>query len=241
MRLILKSHRISKGLVVDLGCGSGLLAEKLSAAGYHVLGIDASPAFISIARKRVPSARFRRGSLFKAALPRCAALVSTGEVLNYMFDPESSLKGLARLFRRVHAALEPGGLFLFDLADPGQVLSGRVVRGFTEGSDWVVLVDKKEDHQRHLLTRRIITFRKAGEKWRRGEEIHRQRLYEPSVVLRLLTRAGFHSRAFRRYGSFRLPEGHTAFLARKARVRGFSATDEHRSGNSGALPLTPST
>jgi 2-polyprenyl-3-methyl-5-hydroxy-6-metoxy-1,4-benzoquinol methylase len=34
----LRKSRISSGLVIELGCGSGILAERLNAAGYDVLG-----------------------------------------------------------------------------------------------------------------------------------------------------------------------------------------------------------
>ena len=45
-------HRsaISDGLVIDLGCGSGILSEAVSQAGYDVLGIDISPAMVAMAR-----------------------------------------------------------------------------------------------------------------------------------------------------------------------------------------------
>ena len=43
---MLRSNGVSKGLVVDLGCGSGLWARELSDAGYGVLGVDISPAMI---------------------------------------------------------------------------------------------------------------------------------------------------------------------------------------------------
>ena len=39
-----------RGLVVDLGCGSGILARDVVDAGYEVLGIDISQAMIALAR-----------------------------------------------------------------------------------------------------------------------------------------------------------------------------------------------
>ena len=69
----------SGGLVVDLGCGSGILAKELSDEGYRVLGFDLSPAMIDIARGRVPTADFRVGSFLSAKLPRCAAVTAIGE------------------------------------------------------------------------------------------------------------------------------------------------------------------
>src|SRR5918993_1577749 len=96
---ILDQSRIPEGLVVDLGCGSGLWAQELVDAGYRVLGIDISEAMVEISRRRVPEAEFRVGSLFDADITPCVAVTAISEVLNYLFDEEAG--GLAPLFRRV--------------------------------------------------------------------------------------------------------------------------------------------
>jgi len=57
------------GLVVDLGCGSGVAARELCGAGYDVLGIDLSSALVETARRRVPSATFQVGSCLSADIP----------------------------------------------------------------------------------------------------------------------------------------------------------------------------
>jgi hypothetical protein len=132
-----------------------------------------------------------------------------------MFDSAGDLQALRGLFRRVHEALNPGGLFVFDIAEPGQVVAGTPTKGFTEGKDWLVLVEKEEDAERSILTRRIITFRKAGRTYRRAEEIHRQRLYSAPAISAELRRAGFRVRPIRSYGSYHLPKAHAAFIARK--------------------------
>jgi SAM-dependent methyltransferase len=208
---ILGRNGIREGLVVDLGCGSGLWARELTRAGYRVLGIDISEAMIEIARRRVPEAEFRVGSLFEADIPPCNAVTALGEVLNYLSDAESDT--LIPLFRCVYGALAPGGVFVFDVAEPGQVAQGTSTRGFTEGKDWVVLVEKEED--RGTLKRRITTFRNVGEHYRRSDEVHRQRLYEAQEVAGELRRVGFRVRTGRGYGRHRLPRAHAAFVARK--------------------------
>ena len=42
----LADARIASGTVVDLGCGSGVLAQALGKAGYHVVGVDQSEAML---------------------------------------------------------------------------------------------------------------------------------------------------------------------------------------------------
>lgn len=212
---ILDRNRIRDGLVVDLGCGGGLWAKELAEAGYRVLGIDVSGQMIEIARKRVPEAEFRVASLFETDLPACGAVTSVGEVLNYLFDPGNDRQALARLFRSIHEALNPGGVFVFDVAEPGQIPRGAATKGFTEGEGWVVLLEKEEDPESGMLTRRIASFRKAGEHYRRDDEVHRLRLYTARDLAGELRRIGFRVRTMRRYGEYRLPKAHAAFVARK--------------------------
>ncbi len=212
---ILAQSGIRDGLVVDLGCGSGLWARELIDAGYSVLGIDISEAMVEIARRRVPEAEFRVGSLFEAEIPPCVAVTAVSEVLNYLFDPENERQGLARLFRRLYDALAPGGVFVFDVLGPGQVAPGATVRGFRVGEDWTVLSEREEDAERGTMTRRIVSFRKVGEHYRRDDEVHRVRLYDPSELSAELRRVGFRVRTMRAYGRYPLAEGLAAFLARK--------------------------
>ena len=190
-------------------------ARELVDAGYSVLGIDISEAMIELSRNRVPEAEFRVGSLFEVEIPPCAAVTAISEVLNYLFDAENELRGLGRLFRRVHDALVPDGVFVFDVLGPGQVPPGARTRGFGVGEDWAVLSELEEDRERGTMERRIVSFRKVGEYYRRDDEVHRVRLYDPSELSAELERAGFRVRTMRSYGDLPLSEGHAAFVARK--------------------------
>jgi SAM-dependent methyltransferase len=213
---ILDQSKILEGLVVDLGCGSGLWARGFVDAGYRVLGIDISEAMVEISRSRVPEAEFRVGSLFDADIPPCAAVTAISEVLNYLFDPENKRRGLTSLFRRVYEALAPGGVFVFDVLGPEQVSPGATVRGLREGEDWAVISEREEEAERGTMTRRIVSFRKVGEHYRRDDEFHRVRLYDPSELSAELRRVGFEVRTMHSYSRYPLAEGHTAFVARKS-------------------------
>jgi SAM-dependent methyltransferase len=215
---LLRRRGRTSGLVVELGCGSGISSRLLLDAGYDVLGFDSSPAMIELARERAPEATFRVASFVDAQLPRCVAATAFGEVLNYAFDERSSERELEALFGRIHAALEPGGLFVCDLVGPGR----RFVRSWAAGDDWAVLVDADEDARHRLLTRRISTFREVGGAYRRSEEVHRQLLYPATTIAGLLRRAGFRVRIRRAYGRFPLRTEVRAFVASPAadRARG---------------------
>lgn len=212
---ILRDNGIPGGLVVDLGCGSGLWARELLRAGCGVLGIDISEAMVEIAREKAPGAGFRVGSLFEAPIPPCDAVTAVGEVLNYLFDPENEERGLEGVFGRVYEALRPGGVFVFDVLGPGQVPLGVASRGWSIGEDWAVLNEKEEDPGRGTMERRIVSFRKFGEHYRREDEVHRVRLYEPEEVAGGLERAGFGVQTMGSFGGHPLGVIHAAFVARR--------------------------
>lgn len=83
------------------------------------------------------------------------------------------------------------------------------------GEDWAVLSEREEDLERGTMERRIVSFRKVGEHYRRDEEVHRVRLYDPEEVEAELGRAGFEVATMRAYGDHPLGENHTAFVARR--------------------------
>ena len=140
---ILAEAGVRSGRVVDLGCGSGIWAERLVGRGYEVLGIDISEAMIRRARRRVESAEFRVGSVFRAEIPTCRAVTSLGECLSYLVEGRAGDGGLIRLFRRVHAALAPGGVFVFDLMEPGELGAKRRATAVARGEGWFVAVEKE--------------------------------------------------------------------------------------------------
>ena len=212
---ILRENGVTEGLVVDLGCGSGQWARELLWAGYRVLGIDISEAMIGLAREKAPGAEFRVGSLFEAEIPPCDAVTSISEVLNYLFDTEKEGRGLERVFGRVYGALRPGGVFVFDVLGPGQVPPGTRARGFSVGEDWAVLNEKEEDRERGTMERRIVSFRKVGEHYRRDEEVHRVRLYDSEEVEAKLEEAGFEVTTMGGYGDYPFGENHAAFVGRR--------------------------
>lgn len=205
---ILRASGIEGGRVVELGCGGGRLAEALVGAGYEVLGFDGSRHMVAMARRRAPSAEFRAVPLEQARLPRCDAVVAIGECLNYLTSRElqspeerrqdrsrrdSRRRGsrgarLERLFGRVWEALRPGGLFVFDVREPG-ALERSPMRDFRAGEGWAVLVEAREEAS--LLVRVITTFRRVGEHYRRRTETHVLELLEDGRLAERLRDHGF--------------------------------------------------
>ena len=102
--------------VLDLACGTGVMAELLARRGINVVGVDRSKPMLAIARRRCRTPgrrgpRFVEGDLvsFSVSEP-CAVATSCGDVMNHL--PSAAV--LRRVFTRVHDQLEPGGVLMFD-------------------------------------------------------------------------------------------------------------------------------
>jgi SAM-dependent methyltransferase len=205
LRPLLDEAGLQHGTVVDLGCGSGILASILTDAGYDVLGVDVSQDMIELASANAPKASFRRGSLLDVDLPAAVAVTAIGEALNYATDPRASLAQLERLAARVREALAPGGVFLFDVAAPGRHGPDRIAHRWHDHEDWTLYMRAEESADRTTLDRRITIFRKVDEpdpsRYRRSDEHHELRLYEPEAVIGALGRAGFDAAVLDAYGS----------------------------------------
>jgi SAM-dependent methyltransferase len=210
---VLRAHGIrpSRSLrprVVEIGCGSGILASRLVEAGYDVMGIDVSPAMIRLARAKAPGARFRVASLVDARLPRASAVVAIGETVSYV---PGGIRTLRAFFTRVRRALVPDGVFVFDFIESAErrTFEGRSLAG----ADWALVASATASRSGRTLTRRMVTFRKSGGAYRRSQETHRVRIYSRDGIARALAAAGFQFTMRRSIGRYRLMTGDVAVIA----------------------------
>src|SRR5262245_2625585 len=195
--------------------GEGTRSRGLRSPGHRHVSFHDRARPQSCAGGEVP----HTGSFLESPLPECVAVTSIGECFNYLFDPSNCQQLLARLFRRVYTALQPGGLLVFDILEPGSRRGTSLQRRFREGKDWAVLSEIEEDRKLGRLTRRITTFRRVGKLYRRGSEIHRQQLYQGSELAKELRRAGFSVTRLRGYGQLQFSGSHIGFLAVKPGAR----------------------
>jgi SAM-dependent methyltransferase len=204
--------------IVEVGCGSGTLAQRLARAGFDVLGFDISPAMIALARAKAPAARFRVASLTDANMPRCHAVLAIGEVIAYVPAAKTGAalpRALREFFSGVHAALVKGGVFIFDFIESGKRRTYSAAS--RSGRDWAFASQAELDRSGRVLTRRMVSIRNVGRQFRRSHEIHVVRIYTRRAVGQALADAGFSSRMSRSYGRYRLLPGGVAVVATKER------------------------
>lgn len=108
-------HGVTDGIVLDLGCGTGTMTERLAGYGYDMIGIDNSEEMLELAmEKRMESGHdilyllqdMREFELYGTV----RAVVSVCDSVNYMTEPDE----LEEVFRLVNNYLDPKGIFLFD-------------------------------------------------------------------------------------------------------------------------------
>lgn len=158
------------GLVVEIGCGSGLLTRHLVDAGHRVVATDASPAMLDIARSYAPGAvDHRLLALPRDPLPEADAIVSTGHALSYLPSRallEEALVACAR-------ALRPGGVLALDLEDltTRDAQMARPPSGWV-GDDRAMVLERVSDAPDHFARVMTLFVREEDGRYRREVERH---------------------------------------------------------------------
>jgi SAM-dependent methyltransferase len=201
------------GLVLEIGCGSGLLTRYLVEAGHRVLATDASPAMLEIARGYAPGVEgLEQLRLPDDAVPAADAIVSVGHPLSYLDDEEGVRASMTAMAR----ALRPGGVLAFDLCDYewGEARRDQGPQVWS-GDDWL-LVTRSSVPDRGTYRRDMTTFvRQTAELWRRDDEVHDNVLIATAQLPALLATAGVAAEVRSSFGTETLPRGLVAVVGRR--------------------------
>jgi SAM-dependent methyltransferase len=193
------------GLVVELGCGSGLLTRHLIDAGHRVVATDASPDMLDLARTVVPDAEeIRRLVLPDDAIPPADAIVSVGHVLSYLASEDA----IDRALIAIASALRPDGVLAIDLCDlewgAARVDQPPVVM---IEDDWALFTRRSVPAPDRYVREMTTFLREDDGSWRRDDERHDNVLIDTSGVPDLLGRYGVRADVRRSFGGEELPDG----------------------------------
>jgi len=90
----------SPGLGLDVGCGTGVLAQRLATAGYEMTGLDPSEGMLEVLAERAPDVRAVRGSGTELPFEDASFdLVFTVAALHHIAEPEAVRTTLAEIVR----------------------------------------------------------------------------------------------------------------------------------------------
>jgi ubiquinone/menaquinone biosynthesis C-methylase UbiE len=191
-REILKREGVCPRSAVDLACGTGSVTLLLAREYDRVIGVDMSEEMLTVALDRAcNSARmpqFVCQKLQQLHLNRAVDLaVCALDGLDYILNPDDCEKAI----HRVYKALNPGGIFIFDVNTPEKLraMDGQV---FLDEDDDVYCVWRGEfSEEENICSYGMDLFQRQGNVWTRSAEEHREYAYSIPQLMRFLKNAGF--------------------------------------------------
>ncbi|NLT74650.1 MAG: class I SAM-dependent methyltransferase [Chloroflexi bacterium] len=222
---VLARHPVPRGRLLDLACGTGTVAIAMALQGWEVTGLDGSEAMLTEAREKaralgdaLPSGAllWRHGDMRHFRLDTPVDLATClYDSLNYMLTDQD----LLATFRRVHAALRPGGLFFADMNTAYALETYWADQTYvTDSPELTVIMDSDHDQAIHRTTVTVTCFQRTGDLYRKIQETHLEQAYPNEHVATLLSDAGFRVEASYACFSERPPDEYTTrvfWVARK--------------------------
>ena len=190
---ILRREGIEPRTVVDLACGTGSVTEILARKGYRVTGVDMSEEMLTEAAMKTMDMEqppmYSCQLLQNLRLPRGVDMaVCALDSLDYILDPEDCKEAI----RRAYKALNPGGIFIFDVNTP-EKLRAMDDQVFLDEDDDVYCVWRGEfDEETNICSYGMDLFQREGNMWRRSFEEHREYAYSQEQLTGFLKDAGFN-------------------------------------------------
>ena len=220
---ILRREGVKPRTCVDLACGTGSVTKLLAERGYDVIGVDLSEEMLTEAFQKVQDMenppRFICQPLQELYLPRGVDLaVCALDSLDYITNPDDC----AEAIRRTYKALNPGGIFIFDVNTPEKLraMDGQV---FLDEDDDVYCVWRGEfDEDTNICTYWMDLFQREGEAWQRSLEEHAEYAYSEAQLRGFLKAAGFtHIEVYadRKFEAPGAGEQRIYFKARKGKIK----------------------
>lgn len=207
--------------ILDLACGTGSIMLELLKLGYEVWGVDRSEEMLAVADQKIFNAgftpRLTNQDMRKLKAPGVFNLaVCVFDGLNYLLREDD----LDRTLAKVHQALSPTGVFVFDMHSEYKmsVVLGERTQFYTS-DDLCYIWQNKYSTKSGLIDMKLDIFVKETNcTYRRFEEVHRERYYSPETLIKCLEKTGFSVAAVYGNQSFQPPEANSErlyFVAQK--------------------------
>ncbi len=220
---ILDAQGVKPRSAVDLACGTGSVTALLAQMGLPVIGVDLSEQMLTVAFDKTqdlqPQPLFVRQKLQELRLPKAVDLaVCALDSLDYITRPADCKSAIARIYK----ALNPGGIFIFDVNTPEKLraMDGQVF--LDEDEDVYCVWRGAFDEKTNICSYGMDLFQRSGAVWKRSFEEHREYAYSQEQLVTFLKDAGFTH--IRIYGDRRMELPNSAdqriyFSARKGWIR----------------------
>lgn len=220
---ILKKHGLHPRTAVDLACGTGSVAMLLCKQGLQVTAVDMSEEMLCMAWEKAQQLEnpptFVHQSLQTLHLPKGVDLaVCALDSLDYILDPDDCKQAIFRVYK----ALNPGGIFIFDVNTPEKLraMDGQVF--LDEDADVFCVWRGEFDEKTNICSYGMDLFQKVGDLWERSFEEHQEYAYSAPMLTDFMNKAGFTNiqcYGDRRFAPPAAGEQRMYFCGRKGKIR----------------------
>lgn len=190
-----------RNLVLDMGCGTGVLTRMMYDMGYDMIGVDISQEMLDEAREKSTDEKY--SELLYICQDMCeldlystvGTVISTCDSVNYLLEDSE----IESCFAGVSNYLYPGGLFVFDF---NTIHKYRDVIGestISEDSlDCTFIWDNYFDTEENINEYDLTLFIRDDESglYAKESETHYQRGYEAVEIKDFLEKSGLTPLAF---------------------------------------------
>lgn len=192
IKKIWEKEQIQPQLILDLGCGTGNVSERLAQQGYNMIGIDFSEDMLSEAKKKAEEKNLdilyllqdmREFELYGTV--NC--IISLYDSLNYILEEQE----LLQVFRLVNNYLHPQGIFIFDMNTEYKFQKlGQNSFGETKENAayiWENFYDEEQKINEYYMN---FFIKQKNGSYQRKEEFHYEKAYDIDTITKLLNQSG---------------------------------------------------
>ena len=182
-------HRRSPRSVLELACGTGNIASRLVRKGLHVQASDLAPDMLQVASQKNFVPLLYRADML-APLPQGAydLVLLLFDSLNYLRTPQE----IGILLQQVYGALEPGGIFLFDIStlhNCREYFDGFM--NIDEGPGFYMVHTSEYEPKQSRQSNHFTIFSKRGFLYERRDEYHSQHIFRVRQVKQAIEGSDF--------------------------------------------------
>ena len=190
---IFNMYGLDKGLLLELGCGTGSMTRRMAEKGYDMIGIDASEDMLAIARER--NFDYNNSILYLCQDMRqfelygtVSGIYSVCDTINYLVTEEDLIK----TFTLANIYLDRNGIFIFDLDTPyayEKIIGDRTI---AEDRDEASFIWENTYYKDEMINEINLSLfiHEDDDMYRKYKETHYRRAYSLEKIRELLEEAG---------------------------------------------------
>ena len=195
MKKYARPYYTENNIVLDCGCGTGILTDLLAQKGYDMIGLDVSSAMLDKARENCDGSGknilWLCQDMTKMDLyGTVAGIICATDTVNHL----TTEKKLDKFFSLASNYVEPGGIFVFDVLTEEyfkEKIDGNVF--FVDEDEYTCIWHGRYSEKSRICKYEITSFEKENENYFRNDVSVRERFYGMEEITERLENAGFEN------------------------------------------------